>query len=211
MFTVKHCVKTLKDDIVKCSWAAVGDVIRRYRIQSEVRVTNFARRKQTVRLFTDGAVEPSLASCGAVIFVDDKVEFFSFVVPPDLLAEWASLGSTHAVAQVELLPVIIARHIWACHLTDAFVVLFIDYSSVLDTLIKGNTRSVASLTMVGFAAVLEMQLRAVTWVTRVPSPSNIADGPSRLEYRLVLSIPGARQVVASLPPSFPRLPRQPAQ
>ncbi len=183
----------------------------RFAKEAPPKTLNFARREQTVRLFTDGAVEPSLASCGAVIFVDDKVEFFSFVVPPSLLAEWASLGTTHAVAQVDLLPVILAKHIWAQYLTDAFVVLCLDNNSVLDTLIKGNTWSVASLTMVGFAAVQEVQLRAVTWATRVPSPSNVADGPSRLECRIVLSIPGARQVVASLPPSFPRVPRQPAQ
>ncbi len=159
--------------------------------------------RRTVRLFTDGAVETKLSSCGAVLFVDDRAEYFSFVVPKGLLQEWAKLGSNHAVARVELLPVILARQVWARYLVDAYVLLFIDNNSVMDALVKGNTGSEASLPMLAYAARMEMRLRRTTWVTRVPSSSNIADGPSRLDHRELLSIcPEAQLVWAKLPSDF---------
>jgi hypothetical protein len=167
------------------------------------RTMDFSSGRGTVRLFTDGAVESKLSSCGAVIFVEGRTEYFSFVVPKDLLQEWAALGSNHAVAQVELLPVILARQVWARYLSDAYVLLFIDNNSVLDALVKGNTSSEASLPMLAYAARMEMMLRCTTWVTRVPSSSNIADGPSRLDHRELLAIcPEAQLVSAKLPSDF---------
>jgi hypothetical protein len=164
---------------------ALGDLAR-FLCSARPRTLDFVGGAKTAVVFTDGAVEAEASGCGGVVFAQNRVEFFSLPIPAHLRAYWARMGSGHCVAQAELLPVVLARATWGQWLRDAFVIHFTDNNSVLDSLIRGNTGSFASLELLSEACSLEIELGSNTWMSRVPSVSNIADGPSRFDMSLLL-------------------------
>ena len=68
--------------------------------------------------------------------------------------------------------------------------LFIDNDSARHALIKGYTPSGASARLVAAFWETEATLASYSWVDRVPSLSNIADGPSRLRFDEVVELGG---------------------
>eukprot|EP00971_Amphidinium_carterae_P158874 3150194-Amphidinium_carterae.1 len=76
-------------------------------------------------------------------------------------------------------------------LTSARVIFFIDNTSVQAALVKGNTRSLASRSMLRKCVELDAEVGTSSWYARVPSPSNVADGPSRLDFSLVATLPSS--------------------
>ena len=56
---------------------------------------------------------------------------------------------------------------------------FVDNDSVKDAVTKGNTLALASLDILSAVAREEVANNSCTWYSRVPSQSNISDGPSR--------------------------------
>lgn len=124
------------------------------------------------------------ATCGAVLFSPRTTgpKFFGIEIPGELTKRWLSQGTTHAVAQSELLPIVLARATWTAELENAWVLHFIDNDSVKAALVSGHTAALASVELLMEAASLEMSLRCFSWYARVPSPSNIADAPSRLSF-----------------------------
>ncbi len=123
-------------------------------------------------------------TCGAVLFTPrlKGPQYFGFRVCALTAAQWMSDGSSHVVAQVELLPTLVARATWSSVLDNAWIIHFVDNDSVKAALVMGTTKSPASAAMVGMVADQESVATTRTWYSRVPSPSNIADDPSRLVY-----------------------------
>ena len=113
------------------------------------------------------------------------MQYFAYTVDAEQVSRWAALGSRHAVAQAELLPVALAKATWGHEMVGRYVLHVVDNNSVLDALIKGNTGSLASLDLLSCACRPEMPLGCFTWASRVPSLSNLADGPSRDEFYLL--------------------------
>ena len=70
------------------------------------------------------------------------------------------------------------------------MLLFIDNDSARHALIKGYTPSLASARLVSSFWESEAALASYCWVERVPSLSNIADGPSRLKFDEVVDLGG---------------------
>ena len=68
---------------------------------------------------------------------------------------------------------------------------FIDNDGVREALVRGATRSIPNLRMLAMAARLEVRAGMRSWYTRVPSESNLADGPSRLNFDVLTRWPGA--------------------
>ena len=62
------------------------------------------------------------------------------------------------------------------------MLLFMDNDSARHALIRGGSPSAASAHLVGLFWREETLRRAYTWVERVPTASNVADGPSRRRY-----------------------------
>ena len=62
------------------------------------------------------------------------------------------------------------------------MLLFMDNDSARHALIRGGSPSTASAHLVSLFWREETLRRAYTWVERVPTASNVADGPSRLKY-----------------------------
>jgi hypothetical protein len=82
-------------------------------------------------------------------------------------------------------------------------IFFIDNDSVREALIKGNSGALASHELLLACSLVEARLGSLPWFARVPSPSNLADGPSRLNFELVAALPGAARFDPVLPEWWP--------
>eukprot|EP00435_Cladocopium_sp_Y103_P014937 s3895_g3.t1 len=123
-----------------------------------------------------------------MISPDGIVEVFGARVPPGLVDTWKQAGKDHLIGLVELYAVVVARSTWKKFLDDRRVIFFQDNYGVLDVMIKGNAADKAWRTLMLVYENLDADAPSMAWYTRVPSASNIADGPSR-----------ARSVRAMLP------------
>ena len=70
---------------------------------------------------------------------------------------------------------------------------FVDNNSARDVAISGSGRNAVAVLLVDFLLKLEMSVCASPWYARVPTPSNIADEPSRGVERL-LELMGSQKV-----------------
>ena len=100
---------------------------------SPPRTLRLASDEPPLVIFTDGAVEDGLAGFGAVLFcLGARSEYIEGVIPSDVLGVWASKGTVHPVAQAEMVPVILARMLWAPKLRERKVLWFLDSNVILD-------------------------------------------------------------------------------
>jgi hypothetical protein len=164
-----------------------------------------------VLIFTDGACEPQLplsdrASCGAVLWdlQDGIKQFFGTKVPARLVARWVADGKAQVIAQAELLPVLLARFTWLPRLRGRRLIVYVDNESAKAALIKASSRLPASMELIKLVASMECACQSWTWYARVPSYSNPADGPSRLQLADP-PLPDAVAVQAAWPPELEAL------
>eukprot|EP00972_Heterocapsa_arctica_P091302 13471839-Heterocapsa_arctica.AAC.1 len=94
------------------------------------------------------------------------------------------------INQAELFPGLLSLTTWSGRLFRRRVLFFIDNDGARDSLIKGYSAVEASGHIIGAVGLAEQRLQCQSWFTRVPSPSNIADGPSRLDFVLVEGLGG---------------------
>ena len=145
--------------------------------------------KQPILIFTDGACEGELFSevtCGAIIFdpAAMKSEYFGLRVEAAIVQRWKDAGGVdQVIAQAELLPVLLARQVWAEWIRDRSVFFFIDNSSVLHCLINGFTKTQASRSMLLAISADDVKCPCRAWYSRVSSAANPADAPSRLKFK----------------------------
>ena len=85
------------------------------------------------------------------------------------------------VGRAELLPCVFARRLWSEKLQGRPVMHFIDNDAARFSLIKGTSPTQDSAWLTGEFWRREAKAQAFSWFERVPSPSNPADGPSRLQ------------------------------
>ena len=136
-------------------------------------------------VFTDGAYEGGVASCGAVILSPRlrRPVSFGFVVPHAIVDSWHSFGHEQVITQAEMMPVVICKRQFSHLLREARVLYFIDNEGVKEALVSGSTKSKASRRMLVEAMIQDARNDSLTWYARIPSPSNVADAPSRLKWR----------------------------
>ena len=144
-----------------------------------------------VLVFSDGAYEPAdmegdlvgKSSIGGVIFVRETSHIicraFGCVVPKAVVEMWAKAGKKHLIGQTELYAVVLARKLWASYINNSRCIFFIDHGGVMSACIKGNAKDAAWRTLLLKMEEVDEAAPALGWFTRVPSASNIADGPSR--------------------------------
>ena len=157
--------------------------------------------RRPVLLFTDGAVEDlgCTVTVGGLIAVPDLhvLETFGEVVPAGVVEQWRSDGcGRQVIGQAELAPVSVSVAIWDQLLEGREVIIFIDNDSARDAMIRGYSPSLASARIIGEAWARIAQLAASVWFERVPGVSNIADGPSRLDFSVVEAIGARRRRIA---------------
>ena len=93
---------------------------------------------------------------------------------------------------------LVAFVLWKKHIRHRPVVGYIDNNSTRDVCISGSARTSPGKELIASILHLEDELSLVAWYARVPSISNIADGPSRgtLEDIPVKPLPSALVEVA---------------
>jgi hypothetical protein len=108
-------------------------------------------------------------------------KWFSLDIPAAMTLWWQQEDSKlQVVAESELLPVIIARELVTPASPVQLLIHFVDNNSIVDSLIKGMSHSNNIRNMLPLFVLQECEKSFSSWISRVPSPSNPADGPSRL-------------------------------
>ena len=136
-------------------------------------------------IFSDGACEGELEKLGSIgaVLVSPcgiPVEFLSEQVP----VEWMQMflqSSKHPIYELELLPVWIALLEWEGHLENSQCVFYLDNEAARGSLIGGSSSQDSGARLVRAFVWTEMRCQVKVWFARVPTSSNIADGPSRFD------------------------------
>eukprot|EP00973_Karenia_brevis_P022592 3109599-Karenia_brevis.AAC.1 len=135
-----------------------------------------------VCVFTDGAFEGELATCGAVLVDQGLMEGFGIKIPDLLVLQWRLDGRKQVIGQAELWPVLVSKLTWKDRLAGRRVLFFIDNDSARFALIKQYSPVVQSAEILWKMAEVDAELRCWPWYARVASDSNPADAPSRLNF-----------------------------
>ena len=103
--------------------------------------------------------------------------------------------SAHPIYEVELLPILIAFTLWSALIDKCQLVSYLDNDAARAGLIRGAGATRLSDVIIQMVCEHEAQMQLKTWFSRVPSHSNISDGPSRLEFGLLEKLGCSRHAV----------------
>ena len=180
-------------------------------VEARPRELDFESSQSLALIFTDGFCESGprgvVVGVGALMFDTDsgRLETFGAYIPEEVLkALQEECDSEQLIAQAELLPVVAAKQKWADLLSKTGgrrVIHFVDNDAARFGLIKEYSPTRSSAWLLSEIWRVEERLGCVSWYERVPSKSNPADGPSRLYFGRLASLPGAFRVV-SVPEGF---------
>ena len=105
---------------------------------------------------------------------------WGYSLPLNKAKAWASrVGKQQLVYECELLPYFISLQLWAPLLKGCEVLTFIDNDAARTSLAKSFTRKEEGARIVYDAVDLEESLDVQAFFFRVPTSSNVADGPSK--------------------------------
>ena len=206
LFRVDGSVKT---SISREDQILMQDIIK-WMTEAKPRRIRPLDNRSPVFIFTDGAegdVPETLASCGALMIdpEDGCREYFGEGIPDELVTEWKSSGNTKVIAQAELLPVGLAKCLWAERLKDRRVFFFVDNEGAKHQCINFKADSIHSHRILCYIAKLEMTMQTWSWFCRVASHSNPADPASRLDHETMTRVYGAKRVAPIMPRTMKEL------
>ncbi|CAE7670291.1 unnamed protein product [Symbiodinium sp. CCMP2592] len=139
-----------------------------------------------VIVFTDGAHEEAegFTAHGGVLIdpVRGVHRFFGELIPKAFIDSWGAHGKRQLVGQAEVLPVLVAKIVWAEFLKGRKVLWFIDNDSAKAALGSGSSPVLATCALLCVGAHIDVSLEAAHWYARVPSKANLADDASRLIF-----------------------------
>eukprot|EP00435_Cladocopium_sp_Y103_P069042 s603_g32.t1 len=123
---------------------------------------------------------------GAVLWdpADHLLFYSASKVPTEVIANW--LPKKSLMGQLELLAAPFALTTWRRRLTGRPIIMFIDNDGAASNLVKGYSNKLDSAAIVGHFWLEASQCRALIYIDRVESKSNLSDGPSRLDFSLLL-------------------------
>jgi hypothetical protein len=168
-------------------------------------------------LFTDASFEPTDAGwpCGiGGVLVGpsgEQISAISFCLDMSDLECLGYPSRSTVIFEAELLALIVCFKIWKRHLRHRPCVMYIDNNATRDVSISGRARTAPASNLVAELLMLEDRNCTNTWFARVPSASNLADGPSRNDLAEItagcVSVDFAKlvakKVLAGLCPSRP--------
>ncbi|CAE7805718.1 unnamed protein product [Symbiodinium sp. CCMP2592] len=155
------------------------------RLIDECKPRVFACRgpEQPVLIFTDAAYEKGVATYGVVVldpFTSSKL-VAGGRIPKTLVEFWKLDSPEQVIAQAEAFAVVLAREAFRNFIHGRRTIYFIDNEGAREVLIKGASKSRTLLLLGSRFFEMENLDQSLTWLERVPSASNVADGPSRGE------------------------------
>ena len=137
-------------------------------------------------IFTDGACEDEgrVVSHGAVLYDPEQKTSLMFGdnVPENWVTQWKSQGKQQLICQAELFPILVAKSTWEHLLTGRAILWFIDNNAALAAVIRSYSPVVENFDLLMINAKLDVRLQSLSWYSRVPSKSNLSDGPSCLQF-----------------------------
>ena len=160
----------------------------------------------TLMLFVDGACEPApdseaglVTSVGAILLdCNGKgLKFFGMSLPDEVTNEWGRNGRRQLVFEAEVLPYLLALECWRDLMSKHHVLVFIDNDGARHSWVRGGADSFHAMRMIHKGALLEAHLDVKPFFCRVPTSSNVADGPSRQNFQMCREL-GAVQTVVPL-------------
>ena len=141
--------------------------------------------RQTWILFTDGACEPdkSWGGIGAVLFGPNGqvAGFFGESVSPRIMSLLLK-QSRNPIFELELAPILISLEHWRSLLCGAQLVCYLDNDGARHTCIRCYAHREPANAWTALIVEAESALGLKSWYARVGTSSNIADGPSRLDF-----------------------------
>ena len=139
------------------------------------------------QLFVDGAFEPDPAegyvgSIGGILLdpVDNSYSFFRAKLRKQHVEFLLGVAGKTAIFQLELLPVLIGRILWAEWLRNRSLICWCDNDAAKGALISGYSAQPLANKIISELAREDVAGGVFTWYDRVPTSSNPADAPSRL-------------------------------
>ena len=145
-------------------------------------------------IYTDACFEPTSLTwkCGLggvlVSPTGQKVAFFSLALDEDQMELMGSGVKKTIIFEAELLAMVVAFSAWRGFISAMSLLCFIDNNSARDVAISGSGRNITANFLIEALLKLEMATCTTPCYSRVPTPSNIADDPSRGDiHDLVMS------------------------
>ena len=186
----------------KLTRESLGFAVELMRCLQEAAPRTVAREspRPNVLVFSDGAFEEGLCTCGAILFDCDSglVDHFGFELESEVVDLWRAEGSKQPIAMAELLPIVLAKIVWAEVISRRFTLYFVDNNSALFQSVSGSAKNKHSRVILLNSAKADLKNAGFSWYARVPSASNPADGPSRLDFEEALSVFKSRAVDVDL-------------
>ena len=156
------------------------------------RCINVSFEKTPVLIFSDGCWEKDFAGIGAVVL--DAATGQGFVcqgcVPGVLLDKWKVLVGDHLICQIELYVMVLIRWQFKSLLHNRRSIWWVDNDAARYCTIKGQSASPSMRDLVREFYAVDADSPSYSWIERVPSLSNISDGPSRHDSAEALKILG---------------------
>jgi hypothetical protein len=156
-------------------------------------------------VLTDAAYESGKATLGGLCW-DQAVglfEFFGGSFHDQTISYWKEdiqarsnkerILETQVITHAELAVIPVALKLWGHKWANRNIIFFIDNNAAKDSLVHGISSSQAMSVMIRDIRLSCAKLSLGAWFDRVPSPSNLADDPSRGQYEALIRA-GAKQV-----------------
>ena len=143
--------------------------------------------------------EKKFAGIGAVLFnVDGKpLKFFSQRLSEDMLKLLNPQCRKTAIFECEFFALACALLLWGDFIGGS-AVLYTDNNAVRDALISCNTTNCVARKLLVASLALEYNKQICPWYARVPTDSNLSDGPSRLDPTKVIALGASLQEIDAL-------------
>eukprot|EP00438_Fugacium_kawagutii_P021719 Skav221916 [mRNA] locus=scaffold3084:135765:137671:- [translate_table: standard] len=145
--------------------------------------------KDHIRIHVDASFEPGgYSGIGGLCVNSDgsAISFFSEEVPPDLLHLVERGSKETIVLELEMVAILVAATVWRDILHSTRAVIFTDNEPVRKSLIRGHSQNYLVSSLMEAFYFIEEEVRCQVWLERVPSQSNPADEPSRMECSTLL-------------------------
>ena len=115
------------------------------------------------------------------------LEMFRENLPKDFMDSFLEY-SDHPIYELEILPLVVALHLWSPVLIGSPVVFFLDNNAARSAFIRAVGATKPAQHLVDLFIAREERLRILSWFGRVPTHSNISDAPSSLVFNESLTM-----------------------
>ena len=163
---------------------------------AEPRQVRAGLERKPILIFTDGCWEKDFAGIGAVVIdiASSRRLVCKGTVPPALIQKWKSVVGEHLICQIELYVMVLLRWQFRDWLCNRRSIWWVDNDAARYCVIKGLSPSETMKNLVREFYAVDTTSPTFSWIERVPSFSNAADGPSRGQCQEVLDLLGLPSV-----------------